>query len=69
MIRSLAEIKLEPIRIIVAFDRSEFPLVDRAARDQAPSDWLRELALEKVAADGITTAPRRLQGGHIVKAS
>jgi hypothetical protein len=47
----------------------EFALVDRLSRTEGPGALMRRLALEKVAADGIATAPRRLQGGHIVKAS
>jgi hypothetical protein len=49
-IRSAAEAKLEPIRVVVEFDQAEFAALNKRAHYDSPAEYLRELALREIAA-------------------
>jgi hypothetical protein len=49
MIRSAAEIALEPIKVVVEFEQAEFKALNKLARYDSPADYLKALALRVIA--------------------
>jgi hypothetical protein len=48
MIRTAAEIALEPIKVVVEFDQAEFKALNKRARYDSPADYLKLLALREL---------------------
>lgn len=49
MARATEEAAIEPVRVVIEFEQAEFVKLNKACRTIAPADFLRALALERIA--------------------